>query len=61
MEQILLEAISKYMRHKSRTSSSKHRFIKVKSCLNNLVIFYDKMPSVADKRMVADVVRFDFI
>jgi len=34
------------------TSSRKHRFMKGKSCLNNLMAFYDKMPSMTDKRMV---------
>lgn len=61
MEQVILEAISKYMKDPLVTRNSKHRFVKSKSCLNNIVGFYDKMPGVTDERMVLDVVYFDFI
>lgn len=49
------------MKDKRVTSNSKQRFTKVKPCLNNLMVLYDKMPSVTHKRVAENVLYFDFI
>lgn len=49
MEQIPLGIISKNIKDKNAIGSSQQRFIKVKSCLINLVAFYDKMLSSVDE------------
>lgn len=61
LKQVLLETIPTYVKDKRVTSNSKQRFKKGKPCLNNFMVFYDKMPSETCKRMVVNVLYFDFI
>lgn len=44
MEQVILEIISMYMGDKKIIRNSQHEFTQGKSCLTNLITFYDKMP-----------------
>lgn len=37
-----------------------HRFLKGRSCLTNLISFYDKMTHLVNKRKAVDVVCLDF-
>lgn len=48
-----MEGISENLREKRVSGKSQHGFIKGKSCLSNLVVFFDKMTGLADKRRVA--------
>jgi len=60
MEQFILEIIIKQVEEKKVTRSSQHGFTKGKSCLTNLIAFYDGMTGWVDERRAVDVVYLDF-
>lgn len=58
MEQILLETISKEMKAKV-IGSSQHGFSKGKSCLINLIAFYNEVSGAVEEWKAVDVVYLD--
>jgi len=60
MEQLILEAIIKQVEEKKVIRSSQHGFTKGKSCLTNLIAFYNGMTGWVDEGTAVDVVYLDF-
>jgi len=60
MEQLILEVIIKQVEEKNVIRSSQHGFTKGKSCLTNVIAFYDGVTGWADEGRAVDVVYLDF-
>ena len=58
IEQLVLDALSKQLEEKV-TRSRQHGFTKQKSCLTNLVTFYDVITGWVDEGRAVDVVYLD--
>jgi len=60
MEQVILEVIIKQVEEKKVMRRSQHRSTKGKSCLTNLIAFYDGKTGWVDEGIAADVVYLGF-
>ncbi|CAM4670474.1 unnamed protein product [Caretta caretta] len=60
MEQVLKESILKHLEERKVIRISQHGFTKGKSCLTNLVAFYDEITGSVDEGKAVDVLFLDF-
>ncbi|GAB0189217.1 mitochondrial enolase superfamily member 1 [Grus japonensis] len=60
MEQIILSAIMQQVQDNQVIRPSQHGFMKGRSCLTNLISFYDKVTRLVGKGKAVDVVYLDF-
>ncbi|CAM5166113.1 unnamed protein product [Eretmochelys imbricata] len=60
MEQVLKESILKHLEGRKVIRNSQHGFTKGKSCLSNLIAFYDEMTGSVDEGKAVDVLFLDF-
>ena len=60
MKQIILGEITQHVRGVQGIRPSQHRFMKGKSCLTNLISFYDWVTRLVDEGKAVDVVYLDF-
>ncbi|CAM4608765.1 unnamed protein product [Lepidochelys kempii] len=60
MEQVLKESILKHLEERKVIRNSQHGFTKSKSCLTNLIAFYDEITGSVDEGKVVDVLFLDF-
>ncbi|CAM5075120.1 unnamed protein product [Natator depressus] len=60
MEQVLKESILKHLEERKVIRNSQHGFTKGKSCLTNLIAFYDAITGSMDEEKAVDVLFLDF-
>ena len=59
MEQLILSTITQHVRDNQMIRPSQHGLMKGRSCLTNLISFYEKVTHLVDEGEVVDVVYLD--
>ncbi|CAM5088900.1 unnamed protein product [Natator depressus] len=60
MEQVLKESMLKHLEERKVIRNSQHGFTKDKSCLTNLIAFYDEITGSVDEGKAVDMLFLDF-
>jgi len=60
MEQFILSALSGHVKDNQWIRPSQHRFMKGRSCLTNLISFYDQVTCLVDEGKAVDVIYLEF-
>ncbi|CAM4394715.1 unnamed protein product [Caretta caretta] len=60
MEQVLKESVLKHLEERKVIRNSQHGFTMGKSCLTNLIAFYDKITGSVDEGKAVDMLFLDF-
>lgn len=60
MEKIILGDIEKHLNDNAAVGHSQDSFMRVKSCLSNLISFYDRVTHLVDQGKPVDVIFLDF-
>ncbi|CAM4508367.1 unnamed protein product [Lepidochelys kempii] len=60
MEQVLKESILKHLHERKVIRNSQHGFTTGRSCLSNLIAFYDEITGSVDEGKAVDVLYLDF-
>jgi len=60
MEQFLLSVLTRNVKDNQGIRPSQHVFMKDRSCLTNLISFYDQVTRLVDEGKAMDVVYLDF-
>ncbi|KAJ7418846.1 RNA-directed DNA polymerase from mobile element jockey-like protein [Willisornis vidua] len=60
MDQIILSAITQHLEDRQGIRACQHRFRRGRSCLTNLIFFYDQVTHLVDDAKAVDIVYLDF-
>jgi len=60
MEQFILNALTGHVKDNQGIRPSQHGFMKGRSCLTNLISFYDQVTHLVDEGKATDVIYLDF-
>ncbi|GAB0187644.1 hypothetical protein GRJ2_001229700 [Grus japonensis] len=60
MERFILSALTRQVQDNQGIRPSQHRFMKGRSCLTNLISFYDLVTCLVDEGKAMDVIYLDF-
>jgi len=60
MERFILSALTQHVKDNQGIRPSQHGFMQVRSCLNNLISFYDQVTRLVDEGKAVDFIYLDF-
>lgn len=58
--EIILSAITWHVQDNQAIRPCQHEFVRGRSCLTNLISFYEQVTYLVDERKAADIVKLDF-
>ncbi|KAK4827275.1 hypothetical protein QYF61_016421 [Mycteria americana] len=61
MERFTLSALNRHVQANQRLRPSQHGFMKGRSCLTNLISFYDQVTHLVDEGKAVDVISSSFV